>query len=39
MEIEKTEVSNEQVDSEVSIILGRFDSEDVLKRLKELYVP
>lgn len=39
MEIEKTEVSDEQVDSEISVIMSRFDSEDVLKRLKELYVP
>lgn len=38
-ELEKIELSQEEVKSEIDKILERFSSTDVLKRLKELYVP
>jgi len=38
MELENTKVEDEQVEKEINTILSRFDSEDVLKRLRELYV-
>lgn len=38
-EIEKVEVTDKELEKEVETILSRFESEDVLKRLKELYVP
>lgn len=38
MELENTKVEDEQVEKEINTILWRFDSEDVLKRLRELYV-
>lgn len=39
MEMEKTEVSETEVSSEIEKILARYGSEDVLKRLRELYIP
>lgn len=39
LELEKIEVKDEEVKKEIDTILARFESEDVLKRLKELYVP
>lgn len=39
MWMEKIEVSNEELDKEVEKILARFESEDVVKKLKDLYVP
>ncbi len=39
MEAEKVEVLNEEIDEEIKKILSRFESEDVLEKLKELYVP
>lgn len=39
MELDKISVSDKELASEVEKILAKFDSEDVLKRLKELYVP
>ncbi len=39
METEKIEVSDELMKTEVEKILARFESSDVLARLKELYVP
>lgn len=38
-EIEKLELSDEEINSEIEKILARFWNEDVLKRLKELYIP
>ncbi len=38
-EMEKTEVSEKEMNSEIETILAKFGSEDVLSRLKELYVP
>ncbi len=38
-EMEKVEVSKEEMDNEISTILSRFESADVLSRLKELYIP
>ncbi len=39
VEMEKVEISDKEMDAEISEIMARFESEDVLKRLKELYVP
>lgn len=38
-EMEKTEVSEKEMNAEIETILAKFGSEDVLARLKELYVP
>ncbi len=38
-EIEKTEVTQEEANKEIEKIMSRFGSEDVVKRLKELYTP
>lgn len=38
-ELEKVEVTDKELNKEIETILSRFESEDVLKRLKELYVP
>lgn len=38
-ELEKTEVSEEELNKEIDKILARFGSEDVVTRLKELYKP
>lgn len=38
-EIEKYEISEEEVNEEINKILEKFSSEDVLKKLKDLYVP
>lgn len=37
-ELEKTEVTNEELNSEIEKIISKFQNPDVLKRLKELYV-
>jgi trigger factor len=39
MEMEKTEVSDSEVLAETEKVLARYGSEDVLMRLRELYVP
>ncbi len=39
MEIEKVEVKDNELNIEIEKILWKFESKDVLKRLKELYVP
>lgn len=36
---EKIEVSDKQMETEVASMMSKFESEDVLKRLTELYVP
>ncbi len=36
---EKIEVSEQDMEAEVSKMMSKFESEDVLKRLKELYLP
>jgi FKBP-type peptidyl-prolyl cis-trans isomerase (trigger factor) len=38
-ELEKIEISEDEIKTEIDTILARFSSEDVLSRLKELYVP
>lgn len=38
-ELEKVEVTEEETNKEIELILARFGSEDVLVRLKALYVP
>jgi FKBP-type peptidyl-prolyl cis-trans isomerase (trigger factor) len=38
-EIEKVELSEKELKEEIEKILEKFGSEDVLKRLQELYVP
>lgn len=38
-ELEKTEVKDEELDEEIKSIMSKFDSKDVLERLKTLYVP
>lgn len=38
-ELEKTEVSQEEITQEIEKIIARFGSEEVVSRLKELYVP
>ncbi len=38
-EMEKIEVTDEEMNSEIEKIMSRFGSEEVLERLKELYVP
>jgi FKBP-type peptidyl-prolyl cis-trans isomerase (trigger factor) len=38
-ELEKVEVTEEETNKEIDLILARFGSEDVLARLKALYVP
>lgn len=38
-ELEKIEISEEEMTKEIDNILARFGSEDVLSRLKELYLP
>lgn len=38
-ELEKTTVSDKEIEAEVEKILSRFESKDVVSRLKELYVP
>lgn len=37
--LEKIEVSDDEMKGEVEKVMSRFESEDVLKRLKELYLP
>ena len=39
MEMEKLQVSETEANSEIEKILARYGSEDVLKRLRELYIP
>ncbi len=39
IELEKTEVSDEEMKSEVEKIMKRFENEEVKKRLTELYIP
>lgn len=38
-ELEKTEVSDKEMEKEIKVILEKFGSKDVLARLQELYVP
>jgi len=38
-EMEKIEVSETEMKKEIEKVMSRFDSEDVLSRLKELYIP
>lgn len=38
-ETEKIEVSDEDLNKEIDQIIAKFESEDVVKRLKELYIP
>ncbi|MCP4522870.1 MAG: hypothetical protein GY828_01490, partial [Candidatus Gracilibacteria bacterium] len=38
-EMENAEVTDKEMEKEISIILKKFGSKDVLKRLEELYVP
>jgi len=38
-ELEKIEITDEQMQKEVEQVMSRFQAEDVLERLKELYVP
>ena len=38
-ELEKTEIEDDEMEIEIQKILSKFQAEDVLKRLKELYVP
>lgn len=38
-ELEKTTVSDKEIETEVEKILSRFESKDVVSRLKELYIP
>ena len=38
-ELEKVEVTEKELQKEIEDILKNYGSEDVLKRLKELYVP
>ena len=38
-EIEKVEISEKDMEVEIKKVMARFESEDVLGRLKELYVP
>lgn len=37
--MEKIEISEKEMKTEIDKVLARFGSQDVLKRLKELYVP
>ncbi len=39
IELEKTEVSDDEMKGEIEKIMKRFENEEVLKRLSELYVP
>jgi len=39
MKKEKVEVSDAEMKKEIEKIMSRYQSEDVLKRLEELYVP
>lgn len=39
MEVEWTKVEDAEMDKEIETIMARFSSEDVVNRLKELYVP
>lgn len=39
MELEDIKITDAEMDKEIDTILARFGSEDVLKKLKELYVP
>jgi FKBP-type peptidyl-prolyl cis-trans isomerase (trigger factor) len=39
LELEKIELSEEELNKEIEKNLSKFESEDVLKRLKELYKP
>lgn len=39
MKLEKIEVSDKEMETEVEKVMSRFESADVLERLKELYVP
>jgi hypothetical protein len=39
MELEKIEVSEKDIEEEIKTVMSKFQSEDVLKRLKDLYVP
>ncbi|NDK08481.1 trigger factor [Candidatus Gracilibacteria bacterium] len=39
MELEDVKITDAEMDKEIDTILARFGSEDVLKKLKELYVP
>ena len=38
-QMEKTDVSDEEMKKEIEKVMSRFESPDVLERLKELYVP
>ena len=38
-EIDKVEISEKEISEEIEKIIARFGNEDVIKRLKELYVP
>ena len=38
-DIKKIEVSQEEIDKEIKTMIARFEAPDVIKRLKELYVP
>ena len=38
-EIEKIEVTNEEIDEEIKKIMSRFSAKDVLEKLKDLYKP
>jgi hypothetical protein len=39
MELEDIKIDDKEMDKEIEVILARFGSEDVVKKLKELYVP
>jgi hypothetical protein len=39
LETEDTKVDDSEMDKEIEIILTRFGSEEVVNKLKELYVP
>lgn len=39
MELEDIKITDAEMDKEIDTILARFGSEDVLKKLKELYIP
>jgi len=39
VELEKVEATDKQVQAEIDTVLKRFENEEVLARLKELYVP
>ncbi|MDR3150698.1 MAG: hypothetical protein LBU14_03695 [Candidatus Peribacteria bacterium] len=37
-ELEKVEVSDDEINTEIEKIITKFQNEDVMKRLKEIYV-